>query len=410
MWDLANGRAPVVLLLLWCASAKELRQRPKKSSLLLFPHLCVWGTVVVSFFLLDPSISWLTLELDTAHSTVTTQQQQQQQQQQARTDATPRSVIMSSSSSMFATLQHLLSKEYGERIGALNATDRSELLLPTEILLHTVLPIVLSVAATLYLLHVLFYTCCADRLLTYSDINPIRPGQKRKLCYQLTNGCMNLGLGVVGLYYQCNYVVTPPNNDDITTIIAGHTDFLLFAAAQLGYQLYSIPLGFMVGESLPMLIHHVTVICVSVMSACCHNGFRYYTPFFYGLIEWSSVPLSLMNGMRDHAIGVNTQFYQHVRVVFAVSFLWIRVWLFTPREIVYGIQHWWLWTQSPFLEYQIFMCLAWLSSQTLLVLQLYWGALIAKGLLRLVVSSSSGGGGGDAGDKKDDDDDDKKQQ
>lgn len=279
-------------------------------------------------------------------------------------------------------LQKYFTKEYAATLKHLNATDRSQLLLPTEFLLSTVLPFVLTVGLILYIIHILCYYVVAHRLLPQPT-----PQTRQKLCYQITNAVMNLALGLTGIFYHL-CIVPPSHAVTMAQIANGCREYIGFAAAQLGYQaIYAIPMGvWVVGESHLMLLHHLTVIVVSTMSACLHTGgFRYYIPFFYGLVEISSVPLAMMNAMKDHTILMdNTQLYLQVRIVFAVTFLYVRVWLFTPRLLEFGIQHWYLWTQAPaaWWDFRSFMAVAWASSMVLLVLQLYWGYLIAKGLIR----------------------------
>jgi hypothetical protein len=44
-----------------------------------------------------------------------------------------------------------------------------------------------------------------------------------------------------------------------------------------------------------MLMHHVTVIVVASMTLLMTNGFRYWIPYFFGIMEISSIPLAIMN-------------------------------------------------------------------------------------------------------------------
>ena len=115
-----------------------------------------------------------------------------------------------------------------------------------------------------------------------------------KASYQITNLLVNFTLGCLGFYYQTH--IPWLGSESIMNKIVGYEHVKLFAIGQVGYQLWALPMGiFFVGETKGMLIHHVAVVCVGSVSTFVHSGFRYYTPYFYGIIEISSVPLSIMN-------------------------------------------------------------------------------------------------------------------
>jgi hypothetical protein len=228
---------------------------------------------------------------------------------------------------------------------------------------------------------------------------------------------VNLGLGLAGLYCECQVILlqnsttksslsflvatvlgwsslpqqrlsttTTTTTTTVEHTVAGHVDYVVFSAVQIGYQLWAIPLGlYYVQESWPMLLHHGTVVMCASMSGFLTLGFRYWTPFFYGLVELSSVPLAIMNCCKDHAILVQRfpTFYVRVRLAFALSFLYIRVVLFVPRQYYFLRDHYLLFSTSPIRLYQAYMATVWLSSFFLLNLQLYWASLIVQGLLGL---------------------------
>jgi TLC domain len=216
-----------------------------------------------------------------------------------------------------------------------------------------------------------------------------------KLCYQVTNLSVNAFLGILGIYYQLHYV-PPYSAMNVQDTIVGHDPFVVFAAVQLGYQLWSLPVGILhVNESPAMLLHHVAVLMVATMSAFLSGGFRYWTPFFYGIIELSSVPLALMNMFKDRRDWIESypQLYTAIRLAFCATFLSVRVACFVPRKAMYLRDHYLLWSSalrdpSRPTWYVVFMASVWLSSVFLLGLQLHWGALIARGLVKLVVPKS----------------------
>jgi hypothetical protein len=218
-----------------------------------------------------------------------------------------------------------------------------------------------------------------------------------KLCYQITNLSVNAFLGILGLYYQLKHV-PPYSSMKVADTIVGHDHFTVFAAVQIGYQLWSLPVGiFHVNESHAMLLHHGAVIMVATMSAFFTSGFRYWTPFFYGIIELSSVPLALMNMFKDRRdwIQMYPQGYTAIRLVFCATFLGVRVLWFVPRKVRYLRDHYLLWSfafrdHTRPVWYVVFMAGVWWSSVFLLGLQLHWGALIVRGLVKLVSPGDSG--------------------
>lgn len=125
-----------------------------------------------------------------------------------------------------------------------------------------------------------------------------------------------------------------------------------------------------------------TVVVCSSMSGLLVAGFRYWTPFFYGLVELSSVPLAVLNCFKDHPVLVARYpaAYRTVRLAFAASFLYLRVVLFVPRQYWFLRDHALLFTSRPVRPYQIYMATVWLSAFFLLLLQTYWAGLILKGL------------------------------
>jgi hypothetical protein len=217
-----------------------------------------------------------------------------------------------------------------------------------------------------------------------------------KLCYQITNLSVNAFLGILGLYYQLKHV-PPYSSMKVSDTIVGHGHFAVFAAVQIGYQLWSLPVGiFHVNESPAMLLHHGAVIMVATMSALFTSGFRYWTPFFYGIIELSSVPLALMNMFKDRRDWIQRfpQWYTAIRLVFCGTFLSVRVMWFVPRKMLYLRDHYLLWSfafrdETRPTTYVVFMAGVWLSSVFLLGLQLHWGALIVRGLVKLVSPGNS---------------------
>ena len=201
--------------------------------------------------------------------------------------------------------------------------------------------------------------------------------------HQLTNLIVNLVLGCAGVYCQ---IFCIPRRASTTDKIVGYEGLKLFAICQLGYQLWALPVGaFFVREPREMIVHHVAVMCVAQFGAFYHCGFRYFHPFFFGVVELSSVPLSIMNSFKNNEslIVDHPLMYRAVRWAFGVTFLLVRVVFWTPvywnffaigttilRESELGIVGQTLFTGFFF------------AGMVLTMLQYYWAGKIVAGLAK----------------------------
>ena len=194
----------------------------------------------------------------------------------------------------------------------------------------------------------------------------------------MTNLFVNLCLVLYGIYYY-NATVPKMSSLPVTHWIVGFHQYNTFV-----YNLWSLPVGyFLVGK----LGHHIATICVSLISALSTFGFRYYTPFFFGLIEISSVPLSIMNFCKKNKEWTKKHcpfLGEIIRPIFAIMFLTTRVFMWTPN--IYDVlrsSFMLLLSSSSFLTKLVLglfiVCVAFLTS-----LQYYWGWLITKGILKLL--------------------------
>lgn len=270
----------------------------------------------------------------------------------------------------------MLPENHAVRIAALNGGD-PPLFLPTDFIVEQVLPCTAYVVIALSIIYCTAYYFVVDRFLQLDDVP-----KKRKVSYQLTNFVTNLCFGLAGLYYE----YTLPHKDlQVEQTTTGFNHLVYFSAAQIGYQVWAIPLGvFFTGEQWPMIVHHFTVIVCASMSGFLASGFRYWTPFFYGLVELSSVPLAVMNCFKDNAVLAKRYpgLYRNIRLIFAATFLYIRIVMFVPRQYMFLRDQFLLVSTRPIFAYQIFMGTVWLSAFFLLILQMYWASLILKGLFR----------------------------
>lgn len=205
-----------------------------------------------------------------------------------------------------------------------------------------------------------------------------------KASYQLTNLLVNLTFGCLGIYYQIN-ILTNAWGESTMNKIVGYEHVKLFAMGQVGYQLWALPIGiFVVGETKSMLMHHVAVICVGSVSTFIRCGFRYYIPYFYGLVEISSVPLSILNSFKNNKewIKAYPELYSAVRLVFAVAFLLVRVVLWTPFFwSFFSNATMLLYSSESTLTMVILTCFI-LSGLILTFLQYFWASKIISTMIK----------------------------
>jgi len=196
-----------------------------------------------------------------------------------------------------------------ERIAQLNFVDNgsaaadavtSSVWLPFDLVAGSIFPSIALTVVALSLVFAFVSYVVYDRLIPppspeAAPSAAAKLRQRRKICYQMTNFCVNCFLGCAGVYHEL--FVSAKRYDELEPeeSVCGQDDLLRYSGFQLGFQLWAIPIGlFWVSESGAMLAHHVAVILVSFMSGFFIHGFRYWTPFFFGLIELSSVPLAVM--------------------------------------------------------------------------------------------------------------------
>lgn len=213
----------------------------------------------------------------------------------------------------------------------------------------------------------------------------------RRTCYQVTNLCFNLTIGCLGIYFHYWVLPTTPAYNAASSIeqIPGLFDeFYLMPAMQLGYQIWSIPIGiFFVNEQKEMILHHFGVVFAASCGAFSHFGFRYWLPFFFGVFELSSVPLSIMNTFKYHpdAAAKYPLFHHASRVSFLVSFLYIRFWKWLPVGPLYMRNNFFLFLTTDLGVTKLFVLLQFLFGVYLGYLQMFWSLMVMKIALEAVV-------------------------
>ena len=204
-----------------------------------------------------------------------------------------------------------------------------------------------------------------------------------KTAYQITNLFVNLGLGLLGIYHH-GYTVTKLSDTPTSQLVEGWEDVSIFGELQIAYQLWAIPVGvYLVNEHGAMLFHHCCTFVVGMMSAFFTNGFRYFTPFFYGLIEISSVPLAVMNAFKGNPELARRYplLNQVVRWVFALVFLTVRFFLWIPNIARYLRVAAMVGFTCRSAKCQVGCALSWWSAVGLTCLQLLWSYKIVQGMI-----------------------------
>lgn len=273
-------------------------------------------------------------------------------------------------------LSYVTSRERLAQVSAL--TQNVPLFLPRRHILGRVLPECFATTLGVSLLFTTF-------LYLYRRVTP---QEKRcTLAYRLTNIVVNAVLAVIGLYGEM-FVLPQLPTDEVATYVQGLDDTTLVVTLMLGYQLWALVAGTLfVKESLVMMGHHIAVFMVAIMYLTFTNGFRYHAFYFAGIWEVSSIPLAIMNILREkegwkerHPI-----LFLLIRATFAFSFLILRIWIGTPRAFRYVTDLFVVAFCSPFdkpMLYHVFMTIMFLLSFFLAILQFYWAGLIMVMVVR----------------------------
>ena len=215
--------------------------------------------------------------------------------------------------------------------------------------------------------------------------------KKAKTCYQMTNLCFNFAIGCLGAYYHYWVLPTLPAynfTNSVERIPNLFDEFYLMPAMQLGYQVWSIPIGiFYVNESKEMILHHLGVVFTASCGAFSHFGFRYWLPFFFGVFELSSVPLAIMNTFNDHPDAAKKYPLANLvsRVSFVVSFMYIRVWKWLPVGPLYMRNNFFLFLTTGFGATKLFVLIQFFFGVYLGYLQLYWALMVVRLSFQFVV-------------------------
>jgi TLC domain len=214
--------------------------------------------------------------------------------------------------------------------------------------------------------------------------------KKYKASYQITNFFFNVAISGLGLYYEYWVLPTLPayQSTDNVDRIPHHESLYLVCAMQLGYQAWALPVGFfLVKESTEMIVHHVAVVFSTTLTGFAVCGFRYYTPYFYGLMELSTVPLSIMNMFKDNREWIKKYplTYLGVRGAFSFSFLYIRIYLWFWRGPIFLRDDFLLFFTRKMGGIKVLLFLQWSMCMFLGCLQFFWAVLVSRGIVTVSI-------------------------
>jgi hypothetical protein len=108
-------------------------------------------------------------------------------------------------------------------------------------------------------------------------------------------------------------------------------------------------------------------------------------------MELSSLPLSVMNSFKDHPEWIKRYpgAYHLSRVVFAISFLVIRVWMCFSRWTPFLRDNFVFLYTAELGYHKLYLTVQWSLAVFLQYLQLYWGFLILKGIVKLIMGNKT---------------------
>jgi hypothetical protein len=265
--------------------------------------------------------------------------------------------------------------------------EESSFWLPSSYVWEKMMPGILITALAATGIFALSYFIVADRMSSKTT----SVVKKYKACYQITNLFFNIIIGALGLYYEYFVLPTLPAHQSTDTVdrIPNHENLYIFCAMQFGYQVWALPVGFfLVKESSEMISHHIAVVFSATLSGFAVCGFRYYVPYFYGLMELSTIPLSIMNTFKDNQDWIKKfpLTYLVVRGIFSFSFLFLRIYLWFWRGPFFLRDNFILFYTRRTDVIKLFLFLQWSMCMFLGCLQFYWAVLVSRGIVSVVAN------------------------
>lgn len=212
---------------------------------------------------------------------------------------------------------------------------------------------------------------------------------------QLTNMLINLFLGCVGLYYWLWVLSNDCESEE--KMKGGSLSFLsmgsaasscaaphFFAEFQLSYQLWSLAVCSVIGDTFAMTIHHVVVAVLATFASSLVMGARYFSVYFFGVVEFSSVFLSIMNAFKSRPDLVKDMpmTFACIKLLFSTAFFGLRVILWIPMIYDFFLSAWAMAPTNSWAYYALLICSS-VFGAFLTFLQFSWACKIVKGLLKM---------------------------
>jgi hypothetical protein len=266
-------------------------------------------------------------------------------------------------------------------------------------------PYVLTVGVSFVTAHVLLYTLLASKVLGEGPWSTMPSYTAHKMITLPTL----IYLSIQGLLYfdvrrihsdtwnALDRVVTPPPPQQ------EHLSEFMFAMMLF----WDIPVAFLTPalRQSQMILHHLGMITLAALSmGLCSNGVRlfgYYIPFYFGLIEISSLPLTVVDLFHPKHKVWNAyltseerpkwmmKLNHHCRLFFAVSFMLVRTFAFPYVSLVGVLSDVRVLISLPLEQRNGVPNFPLLVMSVLDVLfsalQLYWGSLVLPHLWRAFV-------------------------
>ena len=229
-------------------------------------------------------------------------------------------------------------------------------------------------------LHVALVAFVGDRSAEKGDDDKRKNRTPLQNSYKVASLVMNALLAGIGIYHFC---VTLPEITTSTERIEGYEDLSILPSIVIAYNLWALPMGLVIGEPTEMIIHHIAVLIVGCLAAFFTNGFRYHAPFFFGLIETSSVPLVIMNLFRENP-DLDAKYplaSLATALCFAISFLATRVVMWLPQAADFLRLAGMLAYTASTASARVMLGASMVVCIFLTVLQLFWAFKIVQGLI-----------------------------
>lgn len=253
-------------------------------------------------------------------------------------------------------------------------------------------PLILPLASGLLASHALL-TLFISKILPFD-------GPWKKTAIFTTKQLLGFVMMVYQTYYGFRYWTQAEYSNPPSKLVEDEKDLflggVLMSRVVLGALLHDIPAGFASGSVDTMMhVHHFGMFLVASISLglWAPDGdvpvFARYAPFFFGVIEISSIPLVFVDMFHPHKqpewhqYHLGSSFLQTLNEICRNSFavLYILARLFYFPKVVFGQllpDAYLKWSQPENTEHRLPIAIIAIFSLCFTALQMYWGSLILK--------------------------------